>query len=222
MCLVSSVSTTNTLAELCERIGADWGEIAPSLKLDRRIGPYAYLAPGLGIAGGNLERDLATVQRLAGAHGTDAGVVGLGQPLLRPLFGARDILYSLLQGGVITLTVLAVLGFSLHRGDGAAHARALTFATLIVGVLSLIFINRSWSRGVFAALQSRNAAFWWVVVGALGFLVAVLYVPALQLAFKFTAPGIDDLTICFTAGVASFLLIELRSEEPRLNSSHRT
>jgi UDPglucose 6-dehydrogenase len=75
MFLVSSVSTTNTLAELCEKTGADWAEMAPALRLDRRIGPYAYLAPGLGIAGGNLERDLATVKRLAGAHGTDAGVV---------------------------------------------------------------------------------------------------------------------------------------------------
>jgi UDPglucose 6-dehydrogenase len=74
-CLVASVTVANTLAELCERIGADWSEIAPSLKLDRRIGPYSYLAPGLGIAGGNLERDLATVIRMADAAGTDAGVV---------------------------------------------------------------------------------------------------------------------------------------------------
>jgi UDPglucose 6-dehydrogenase len=63
--LVACVSTTNTLAEVCETIGADWTEIAPALRLDRRIGPYAYLSPGLGIAGGNLERDLATVRRLS-------------------------------------------------------------------------------------------------------------------------------------------------------------
>jgi UDPglucose 6-dehydrogenase len=75
MCLVAMVSTANTLADLCERIGADWAEIAPALKLDRRIGPYAYLAPGLGLAGGNLERDLATVRALADRHGSDAGVV---------------------------------------------------------------------------------------------------------------------------------------------------
>ena len=49
------------LAELCERIGADWSDIAPALKLDKRIGPGAYLSPGLGIAGGNLERDLRTI-----------------------------------------------------------------------------------------------------------------------------------------------------------------
>ena len=74
-CLVASVTVANTLAELCENIGADWSEIAPALKLDRRIGPYAYLKPGLGIAGGNLERDLATVRHLAEKNGTDAGVV---------------------------------------------------------------------------------------------------------------------------------------------------
>lgn len=75
MCLVASVTTANTLAELCENIGADWSEIVPALKLDRRIGQYSYLAPGLGIAGGNLERDLATVCNFADRFGTDAGVV---------------------------------------------------------------------------------------------------------------------------------------------------
>lgn len=74
-CLVASVSTANTLAELCERIGADWSEIVPALKLDRRIGEYSYLTPGLGLSGGNLERDLATVIRFAEANETDAGVV---------------------------------------------------------------------------------------------------------------------------------------------------
>lgn len=75
MFLTSSVSTTNTLAELCEGIGADWSEIIPALRMDRRIGQYAYLNPGLGLSGGNLERDLTTVTSLAARHGTDAAVV---------------------------------------------------------------------------------------------------------------------------------------------------
>lgn len=77
--LVSTVTTTNTLAEVCEAIGADWAEIAPALRLDKRIGPHAYLKPGLGIAGGNLERDLVTVQSLAATHGLEAGVVSAWQ-----------------------------------------------------------------------------------------------------------------------------------------------
>jgi UDPglucose 6-dehydrogenase len=74
-CLAASVTVTNTLAELSERLGADWGEIAPALRLDRRIGVHAYLAPGLGLAGGNLERDLVTVLRLAAATGSEASTV---------------------------------------------------------------------------------------------------------------------------------------------------
>lgn len=75
MFLVASVTTTNTLAELCEKIGADWSEISPALRLDRRIGSHAYLSPGLGISGGNLERDLATVCNYAKELNSDAGMV---------------------------------------------------------------------------------------------------------------------------------------------------
>ncbi len=55
-CLVAHVSVANTLADLCEQIGADWSEIVPALRLDRRIGAYAYINAGLGIAGGNLDK----------------------------------------------------------------------------------------------------------------------------------------------------------------------
>jgi UDPglucose 6-dehydrogenase len=74
-CLVASISVANTLAEICEHVGADWSDIAPALKLDKRIGQGAYLAPGLGIAGGNLERDLRTIIEIGVAKKTDTGVV---------------------------------------------------------------------------------------------------------------------------------------------------
>ncbi len=72
--LIASVSYANTLADLCEAVGADWGEIVPALRLDQRIGPAAYLRPSLGIAGGNLERDLVTLRSLASEEGVDAVV----------------------------------------------------------------------------------------------------------------------------------------------------
>src|SRR5262249_33391294 len=74
-CLVASITTANTLAEISERIGAAWSEIVPALKFDARIGPGAYLAPGLGLAGGNLERDLATILGLSEAVGSEASVI---------------------------------------------------------------------------------------------------------------------------------------------------
>lgn len=75
MVLVAQVSCANTIAELCEKIGADYGEIVPALRLDRRIGAYAYISPGMGISGGNLERDLATFNSFGDEFGTAIGVV---------------------------------------------------------------------------------------------------------------------------------------------------
>jgi UDPglucose 6-dehydrogenase len=74
-CLVASIGVANTLAEVSEAIGADWSEIVPALRLDRRIGQHAYLSPGLGIAGGNLERDLRTVLELSKGREVDTGIV---------------------------------------------------------------------------------------------------------------------------------------------------
>ena len=115
MCLVASVSTANTLAELCEKIGADWSEIVPALKLDRRIGQYAYLAPGLGIAGGNLERDLATVCNFADRYGTDAGVV---RAWIANSQHRRDWALRTLYREVLSRTddpVIAVLGLAYKQ-----------------------------------------------------------------------------------------------------------
>jgi len=77
--LAASITTTNALADLCERIGARWDEIVPALRLDRRIGPHAYLAPGLGISGGNLERDLTTVRWIASGVGADTAAIAAFQ-----------------------------------------------------------------------------------------------------------------------------------------------
>ena len=62
--LASSITTTNMLAQTCEKISADWYEIIPALQLDQRIGKKAYIKPGLGISGGNVERDVYSIQRI--------------------------------------------------------------------------------------------------------------------------------------------------------------
>ncbi len=113
--LVSSVTTSNVLAEVCEEIGADWSEIVPALRLDKRIGAHAYLSPGLGIAGGNLERDLATVIRFADELGTDAGVVRawLGNSSQRRDWALRTLWRTVLSN--MHDPVIAVLGLAYKQ-----------------------------------------------------------------------------------------------------------
>ncbi len=62
--LFNSVSYANTVADLCEAYGADMNEIIPALRLDKRIGTYAYIKPGIGVTGGNLERDMMSLMQL--------------------------------------------------------------------------------------------------------------------------------------------------------------
>ena len=75
MFLVSTVTVTNILSEICEKINADWEDIKPALKLDKRIGKYAYLSSGLGISGGNLERDLNTISKIGVSTNSNVKVI---------------------------------------------------------------------------------------------------------------------------------------------------
>ncbi|MDR3607836.1 MAG: nucleotide sugar dehydrogenase [Oligoflexia bacterium] len=61
--LATSISFANELARIGEQMGVDNMKVAQALKLDKRIGKAAYVAPGLGFAGGTLPRDLRVLQK---------------------------------------------------------------------------------------------------------------------------------------------------------------
>lgn len=69
--LATSISFINELSSLCEATGADVGDVARAMKLDRRIGPEAFLSPGLGFAGGTLGRDVRALQHLGLESGAE-------------------------------------------------------------------------------------------------------------------------------------------------------
>jgi Ca2+-transporting ATPase len=128
---------------------------------------------------------------------------------------------SSLQGATAFLAVAAVYAFSLQRGQGAEEARALTFATLVIGNLWLILANRSWSDTLAASLRAPNPALWWVVGGTLGFLAFVLYVPVLREVFAFATLHASDVLLALVAGaagVAWFELFKWAQRRPRLRA----
>jgi Ca2+-transporting ATPase len=125
-----------------------------------------------------------------------------------PFFRRGMIALSLARGFGILLVVLAVFAAALLRGQGEAEVRALTFATLILADLGLIFGVRARSRALGRSLLARNAALWWLSGGALAGLAAVLYIPFLRELFRFSALHPDDLAVCLGAGVLSVLWFE--------------
>ncbi len=73
--LASSVTVANTISEICEGLGADWNSIKSALQLDSRIGIQSYLKPGLGISGGNIERDISTTLKLSNTFNTNSDLL---------------------------------------------------------------------------------------------------------------------------------------------------
>jgi Ca2+-transporting ATPase len=126
-----------------------------------------------------------------------------------PLFDRSTITLGLLQGLCLFLIVLMIFSISLYRGDGAEHARTLTFTALILASLGLIVTNRSWSRSMADMFHVPNQALWWVIGSALALLILVLTIPVLREAFRFTALDPIDLAVCVVAGIISLVAFEL-------------
>jgi UDPglucose 6-dehydrogenase len=169
-CLVASVSVANTLAELSEGIGADWNEIAPALRLDRRIGQSSYLAPGLGIAGGNLERDLATVMQLSEEIGSDASVIAA---FLRNSRFRRDWALRLVHREVLAHNPKATFGVL-----GLAY-KENTHSTKNSPSLALIENLTRWPIRTFDPVVASSAALHPAVTGATSAIDAAKGVDAL-------------------------------------------
>lgn len=125
-----------------------------------------------------------------------------------PLFGSRLFGLGLLQGTSALLIVLAIYLSAVWGWLNASDATALSFTTLVVANLGLIFANRSWTRTIWSTLSTPNAALWWVIGGTIFFLGLTLYVPYLRDLFHFSTLHPNDLALCLTGGVASILWFE--------------
>lgn len=72
--LATKISFINEIAALCEKVGADIGEVRRALGLDRRIGPH-FIFPGVGYGGSCFPKDIRAMISM--------GEPGLEMPLLR-------------------------------------------------------------------------------------------------------------------------------------------
>jgi Ca2+-transporting ATPase len=124
------------------------------------------------------------------------------------LFDRELLKLGFMQGSVLLVVVLAIFGLALYRGLGADEARALTFATLILASIGLIFTNRSRSRSALATLQSPNVALWWITTAAVAGLCLILFLPVLSELFSFGKLDLAEVVICLLVSFTTFGLFE--------------
>ncbi len=66
--LATKISFINEIANVCEEVGADVGEVARGMGLDERIGP-SFLRAGIGYGGSCFPKDVSALKMLAGNTG---------------------------------------------------------------------------------------------------------------------------------------------------------
>jgi len=67
--LATEISFINSIANICEKVGADVVEVAKGMRLDKRIGKYAFLDAGVGYGGSCFPKDVKALVQIARDNG---------------------------------------------------------------------------------------------------------------------------------------------------------
>ncbi|MFM2222789.1 MAG: hypothetical protein RLZZ78_1046 [Armatimonadota bacterium] len=125
------------------------------------------------------------------------------------MFTGRIFGVAMLQGVISLVMTLGVYMTALLGWRNAGDAIAISFATLVLSNIFLMFANRSWTQTFFATLGRPNPALWWISGGTLVGLGIVLYVPILRNLFHFAILHPVDIGVCLLAASIPALLLEL-------------
>jgi Ca2+-transporting ATPase len=142
---------------------------------------------------------------------------GLGEPV----FGRRILTIAGMQGISVLLAVLTVYLWTVVDGRPDDVVRSITFATLVIGNIALILVNRSWRLSIWASFRERrNHTLKWILALAGTMLVLLLNVPWFRQAFTFGAIRPVDWLMAAVAGFVGVAWFE--AYKIHLRRAHRS
>lgn len=131
------------------------------------------------------------------------------RPPVQPLFTPLLVAWSLLQGGLAFAAVAGVFLAGYWQGLPEGDVRALAFLCLVAVIVSLIFVNRSFSSSIMETLLRPNRTLGLVLLSVVGMLALVTgWTPARQL-FGFGDLHLHDIGLTLAAGIAVLICLEL-------------
>lgn len=69
--LATSISFINSIANICEKVGADVEKVAEGMRYDKRIGKHAFLSAGVGYGGSCFPKDVKALLHIAKENNVD-------------------------------------------------------------------------------------------------------------------------------------------------------
>ncbi len=132
-----------------------------------------------------------------------------------------DILWS---GGLIGILAIANYLFFFGRHDGVinpqtiAIATTLTYTTIVICQLLNIMQRRS-VHGLFTRYQFSNKTFWFAMLGSIGVVLAISYVPAISTFFKSGPLALID---WLYIALAAIIFVAVREANLRLTRNRKS
>ena len=136
-----------------------------------------------------------------------------------PLFSRSMIGWSVFQGALAFCLLGAVYLTATFQGMAEADTRALTFVSLIMAILALILVNRSFGTSLAVAFTRKNVALRYVLAAVAVVTALIVFVPALRVLLKFGAP--DWTQFAAALAVGGILLVSLEWMKPAVNRQRK-
>lgn len=125
------------------------------------------------------------------------------------LFSRSLIAWSVVQGLLAFALVAGIFLVALRWGMPENEIRALTFFSLVLTIVGLIFVNRTFSESLLVALIRPNRSLAFVVVVVAAALGGTLAWPLASGLFQFGPLHLDDLAVTLAAGLAVLVCLEV-------------
>lgn len=125
-----------------------------------------------------------------------------------PLFSAGLILWGVVQGACAFVLVAAMFLLALRADMPVVEARALVFFSLVMAIIALIFVNRSFGTSLLTAVRRPNRTLALVLVAVVAMLGLTLLVPTVSALFRFGPLHPGDLALSAGAGIGLLVLLE--------------
>jgi Ca2+-transporting ATPase len=126
------------------------------------------------------------------------------------IFDKHILGIAVAQGAGVLTAVLMVYFWAILSNKSGDLTRTLSFATLMLGNIALILVNRSWHLSMFQTFKKRtNKTIKWILGGAIGMLVLLVNIPLLREAFNLSYLNARQWLLVIFAGFGSVLWFEI-------------
>jgi P-type Ca2+ transporter type 2C len=125
------------------------------------------------------------------------------------LFSLPMVTWSVFQGLVVFGSLAAVFLTATYSGVPEGNVRELIFLSLVVSIVALILVNRSFGTSLVEAFTRKNMTLRYILAAVAAVLGLTVIIPAFRTLLKFGSPDWRHIAAAFALGGVLLVLLEL-------------